>query len=276
MLGLGFSSGFKCHCSAKADVTSRKGQRKAPLESEREPFVVQTSKRYCCVEGAMEEAYTFLGKAPPLVLPQAAAKFPRHTALALGVRLASVGRRKGKSKTEQNPNTTEPQTPEECKRDHLKLEHPRARREGSWVLNTGSSFQVIPPSTLSCNSDPSEEASQGALFPPSLPARTHTRRHPRSPGLEISFNKDLQYQTWKKKNKTFFRLFFFTKNLYDKMYIIIYLYIYFSLFKYFHVVLFDIQYGLPTMAMVSTALITPRPLVLNRVTRDYVPAAARN
>lgn len=52
------------------------------------------------------------------------------------------------------------------------------------------------------------------------------------------------------------------------MYIIIYLYIYFSLFKYFHVVLMDIQYGLPTMAMVSTALTTPRPLVLYRVTRD--------
>lgn len=52
------------------------------------------------------------------------------------------------------------------------------------------------------------------------------------------------------------------------MYIIIYLYIYFSLFKYFHVVLMDIQYGLPTMAMVSTALTTSRPLVLYRVTRD--------
>lgn len=44
------------------------------------------------------------------------------------------------------------------------------------------------------------------------------------------------------------------------MYIIyFYIYIYFSLFKYFHVVLMDIQYGLPTMVMVSTALITPRP-----------------
>lgn len=163
------------------------------------------------MEGRLEEREALLFNRALLVILQAVAQFP-----SCGF---CPGHQICKCRTEQK------QTPEEEGR-------------GSCLSSVVSSFQIVPPSVLPCNSDP--------------PA------HLLSPQITTQGALDWQFLLVKiysiKLGKKI------TKNLYDKMYIIyFYIYIYFSLFKYFHVVLMDIQYGLPTMVMVSTALITPRP-----------------
>lgn len=72
-----------------------------------------------------------------------------HTALALGVRLASAGRREKQNNNRNKPN------PRGMQCDNPKLEGPPGWR--SWVSNAVNSFRVIPPSTLPCNSEPSVE-----------------------------------------------------------------------------------------------------------------------
>lgn len=95
----------------------------------------------------------------------AAGATPQAAALALGVRLASAGRReKTKQNRKKNPNnqkkkepTETSRTPEEC---NATTPSWRALQGGgwrSWVSNAVNSFRVIPPSTLPCNSDPSVE-----------------------------------------------------------------------------------------------------------------------
>lgn len=96
----------------------------------------------------------------------AAGATPQAAALALGVRLASAGRREKtkqnrKKKTQTTKKKKEPtetsRTPEEC---NATTPSWRALQGGgwrSWVSNAVNSFRVIPPSTLPCNSDPSVE-----------------------------------------------------------------------------------------------------------------------